>query len=294
MSTTIKVFIIFNLLLVLAFAWITMTLFATGENWKRRWNEDTSGLTAELKAADQKVANESALRVKAESLNSNLETQLADQQATIKKQENTITEKDKDIANKELSISKMQADIQGLTEDNRTLSSTLELTRTRNTELTHIAQVARAAAFQLNVKLAEVEDDFHNATTDLAQRDEDIAKLTKELNDDKARLAIVRERHPTVFKELYDETMGHKFLQGVVAAVKSNPQGQQDLVMLTIGKEEGIEEGMEFIIFRGNQYIVKARAERVLNDMVACRVIPDSWNSNGVQIQQGDLAQNRL
>jgi len=64
--------------------------------------------------------------------------------------------------------------------------------------------------------------------------------------------------------------------------------------MLTIGKEEGIEEGMEFIVFRGNQYVAKVRAERVINDMVACRVIPTSWNTNGVKIQQGDLAQNRL
>jgi hypothetical protein len=31
-----------------------------------------------------------------------------------------------------------------------------------------------------------------------------------------------------------------------------------------------------------------------MNDMVACRVIPESWNSNHLQIQQGDLAQNRL
>jgi hypothetical protein len=31
-----------------------------------------------------------------------------------------------------------------------------------------------------------------------------------------------------------------------------------------------------------------------LGDMIACRIIPDSWNTNGLQVQQGDLAQNRL
>jgi hypothetical protein len=64
--------------------------------------------------------------------------------------------------------------------------------------------------------------------------------------------------------------------------------------MLTIGKEEAVEEGVEFIIFRGNQYVVKVRAEKVLNDMVACRVIPESWNAKGVKVQINDLAQNRL
>ena len=84
------------------------------------------------------------------------------------------------------------------------------------------------------------------------------------------------------------------FLQAVVAAVRLNPQGKQDLVMLTIGKDAKIEEGVEFIIFRGNAYICRVRAEKVLNDMVACRVVGDSWNTNNLQIQQGDLAQNRL
>jgi chromosome segregation ATPase len=294
MNTTVKVFIIINLLLALAFCWIQMTLFATRENWKRRWHEDTTELAAELKAADQQVINQSAEKVKAQNLVKSLEVLSNDQQAKIKDLENTVTQRDKDIQLRSLEISQMKADIQGLMEENKTLSTTLESTRTRNTELTHIASVGRAAAFQLNVKLAEVEDDFHNATTELQKRYEDIAKLTKDLNDNKARLALVRERHPDVWSEIYDEKVSAKFLQGVVAAVRKNPQGQQDLVMLTVGKEAGIEEGMEFIVFRGNQYVVKVRAERVLNDMVACRVIPDSWNSNGVEIQQGDLAQNRL
>ena len=51
---------------------------------------------------------------------------------------------------------------------------------------------------------------------------------------------------------------------------------------------------MEFIVFRANQYVVKVRTERVINDMVACRVIPNTWNTAGAKIQQGDLAQNRF
>jgi hypothetical protein len=64
--------------------------------------------------------------------------------------------------------------------------------------------------------------------------------------------------------------------------------------MLTIGKGDKVEEGVEFIIYRGNSYIVKVRAEKLLGDMVACRVISDSWNETKLQIQQGDLASNRL
>src|SRR5260221_10670559 len=106
MSTTIKIFVIINLLMALAFTWIQMTLYATRENWKRRWHEDTMELSSDLKLATQKLAVESYRAVKAEGTVSNLETVVADAQATIKKQETTITEKDKDIQNKELTISK--------------------------------------------------------------------------------------------------------------------------------------------------------------------------------------------
>jgi septal ring factor EnvC (AmiA/AmiB activator) len=294
MSTTVKVFIVLNLLLALAFMFVQMTLYATRENWKRRWNDDTQALADEIKSYAQKVAEESYGRVKAESLGTSQSAQIVDQQAMIKKQENNLSEKDKTVQSLNLTISKNDEEIKALREQNQTLSNTLELTRQSNNEKTHIAQVARAVAFQLNVKLAEVEDDYNNVSTALAQREDDLAKLSKVNSQNKAQLAILKERYPKIAAEISDEKSAASFLQAVVAAVRNNPQGQQDLVMLTLGKGDKVEEGVEFIIFRGNSYIVRVRAEKVLGDMIACRIIPDSWNTNGLQVQQGDLAQNRL
>lgn len=294
MNTTLKVFIILVLVLSLFFMAIQMMLYATRENWKRRWDRDTTELSKDLKTTSDLLARESAAKVKAENAVANLEQQVSDLQGTTKKQEATISERDKSIANLELEISKLRADLTAHKEQIQTLSTQLEQTRTRNNELQHIASVARAVAFQLNVKLAEVEDDLHNSNTSLSKAQQDIAGLTKDLNDSKARLALVRDGHPEIYKEIMEPSGSHKFVQGVVAAVNTNPQGQQDLVMLTIGKDEGVEEGLEFIVFRQNQYIVKVRAEKVLNDMVACRVIPETWNAQGAAIKVNDLAQNRL
>lgn len=294
MSTTVKVFIVLNLLLALAFMFVQMTLYATRENWKRRWNDDTKFFAEEVKVAAQKIADESYAKVQAQALVTSQGAQIGDLQNVIKKQENEKSEKDKQIQSLNLTISKNDEEIKALREQNQTLSNTLELTRQSNNEKTHIAQVARAVAFQLNVKLAEVEDDYNNATTALAQREEELTKAKKVNNQQNAQLAILKDRYPKIAAEITDQNQSASFLQAVVAAVRNNPQGQQDLVMLTLGKGDKVEEGVEFIIFRGNSYIVRVRAEKVLGDMVACRVIPDSWNSNQLQIQQGDLAQNRL
>lgn len=294
MSTTVKIFIVINLLMAIAFMWITMTLFATRENWKRRWDQDTMNLTRELKAATQQVTQLSYDKVVAQQHVKMHEAQINELQSKVKELDQQITDQKAEVTKRDTQIAKLNEEIQALLEKNTTLSTTLDQVRQRNSELNQIAQVARAVAFQLNVKLAETEDDYNRATTELQKAREENEAQKKDIAAKEAKLAIIRERHPAIWKTVNDEQGAAKFIQGIVAAVRTNPQGQQDLVMLTVGKEETVEEGMEFIVYRGNQYVCKVRAERVLNDMVACRVIPETWNAQGVQIKQGDLAQNRL
>ena len=294
MSTTVKVFIVLNLLLALAFMFVQMTLYATRENRKRRWNEETTFFALENKALAQKAADESYAKIVSQALVTSQSSQMTDLGNTIKKQSLELAEKDKALQALSLTNSKNDEVINALREDTRTLATTLQLTRDSNNEKTHIAQVARAVAFQLNVKLAEVEDDYNNATTGLTQREEELTKAKKIISQMGAQLSIVKERYPKIYNEVADEKQSASFLNGVVAAVRLNPQGQQDLVMLTIGKGDKVEEGVEFIIYRGNTYIAKVRAVKLLNDMVACQVIAESWNDAKLQIQQGDLASNRL
>jgi chromosome segregation ATPase len=272
----------------------TMTQYATRENWKRRWDLDTKELKGELDSSNAALANYSKDKAKAENQVVNLNTQVTELQAKVKEQENHITDLNQTIQNKDLQLKKSETDYNALKEDFMAQSKSLEMVRQRNAELTHIAQVARAVAFNLNVKLAEVEDDLNNAQTELAQRNQDIDQLSKELKKNQAMMGLVRERYPKIWNEVNDQTASDRYLAAVVAAVRANPQGQQDLVMLTIGKEEKVDEGIEFIVYRNNQYIVTVRFERLMNDMIACRFIPLSWNTNNLHILQGDLATTRI
>jgi len=294
MSTTVKVFLVLILVMSLAVMYTTMVLYATRENWKRRWDLDTKELAAELNASNQNRADLSMHLTVANDQVVSLNTLIHDQQNKLKQQEDNITDLEQQNQNKDLSLKKAETDFNALRENFMAQSKSLEMVRTRNAELTHIAQVARAVAFNLNVKLAEVEDDLNNSQNELTQRAQDIDGLTKDLAHNKAMLGVLSQRYPKIWNELKDENASDRYLQAMVAAIRTNPQGQQDLVMLTIGKDSKVEEGIEFIVYRGNQYIVKVRAERVMEGMVACRVIPESWNTNNLQIMQGDQATNRL
>lgn len=294
MSNAVKIFILVNLLFALVLAAVSMRDYATRENWKRRWDQDTRELKGELDKSNQSLANYSKDKVRAENALADRERTITDLQASIKKQEDQLTLAEQEKQNFRADLKKAETNYGALNENYMAQSKSLELVRSRNAELTHIAQVARAVAFNLNVKLSEVEDDLNNAQSELTQRAQEIDTLTKSDNRGKAMLALLQKSHPPIYNELVDQKASTKFLQGVVAAVREGADGKQDIVMLTIGKDEKVEEGVEFIIYRGAEYVAKVRADRVMNDMVSCRVIQDSWNAKGLKIQQNDIASNRL
>lgn len=294
MSTTVKVFIVLILVMSLGFMYTVMVEYATRENWKRRWDQDTKELAAELREANQSRADLSMHLTKADNQVVNLNTQIEQDQAKIREQANENSDLKQQIQNKDLQLRKDETDYQALKDNFMAQSKSLEQVRQRNAELQHIAQVARAVAFNLNVKLEEVEDDLNGAQTELTQRAQNIDELTTKVRRYEAQMGLLRQHYPKIADEINDPTAADRYLRAVVAAIKPNPSGQQDLVILTIGKDDKVQEGTQFIIYRDNQYICKVRCERVLDKMAACRVVPDSWNTNNLQIELGDLATNRF
>lgn len=294
MSLALRIFIVLTLVMTLAFMFIQMTLFATRENWKRRWDSETKALATELKSSTQALTSESAGRVRAENQVAALQNDRVADQAKLKELEGQITERAAKIQNLDRDLAKAQTDFNALKEDYQTQSKSLDMVRQRNGELTNIASVARAVAFNLNVKLAEVEDDLNNLQTEHTRSLENLEKTISERKQADAFVSQVREKFPKVYEALADGQGTTAVLRATVAAVRPNNQGQQEFVMLSIGKEESVQEGQEFIIFRENKYICKVRVEKIMNDMAPARVIPSSWNTNGLTIQQGDQAANRL
>ncbi len=294
MSLAVKILVILNLVLAMVVAVVTMQDYATSENWKRRWDADSKALYEQLKDTKDQVTSLSFDKARGEALVMISGARISEREAKVKELETSLTEKSAEITRLSQELNQKSQEIAALREQNQSNAASLELARQNANEKTHIAQVARGAAFQLNVKLAEVEDELNNTKASLTQCEEKYNRLEKESNKDKALLAIVKERHPQIWARIADEKQSAVFLQGVVAAVQADPQGKQDLVVLTLGRNDKVEEGTEFIIHRGGKYIVRVRVEKVLTDMVSCRIIPDSWNKEGLDVKQGDSAQNRL
>jgi Ca-activated chloride channel family protein len=84
----------------------------------------------------------------------------------------------------------------------------------------------------------------------------------------------------------------------VVAATKDKKTGYDKLVMLSVGKQDGVKKGYEFILYRGTTYICTVVVQKVFDDSCVCSVIPESINrdKNGkpMDINQYDRASTEV
>lgn len=295
MNTITKIFIVLNMLIAVVAGGFVATMYAYSENYKRRWDRDTSELATDLKRLSDRLLEQSFLATDYKDKFNAQAQKTEDLQAKL-----TEMEQEKKVLSAQISSLQTEKSEQAViikTQQDRIdkLDEQLRVSNKRRDELNHIAQVARAVAFQLNVKLAEVEDDYNNAQAELTRRERTIYENEEELRKQSALLALVRRDFPDVHRIITTQVPPDaKPVNAVVAAVHPNPQGQQDLVALTVGRDDSVREGQEFSVYREGNYIVRVRIERVMADMAFGRILPDSWNAKSLLVQPGDMATNRL
>ena len=75
-------------------------------------------------------------------------------------------------------------------------------------------------------------------------------------------------------------------IDGQIVAVS----GQQGIVVLSVGSDDGVESGHVFAVFRGDTFIGKVRATKVTKDLSGARIL---YLDGSVSIQAGDSATTR-
>ncbi len=289
MNLAVKIFIVLNLVLCVVFAAVQMNTYATSENWKRRWDQDTKKNIDDRNDAIKLATDKGVEAERAKNRIVDLETLVGDKTAEIAKLGKDIATADGNIKGLNETVRRNETNFNALNDSYISQGQSLEKVRLRMSELNHIAQVSRAAAFQVNVKLAEVEDDLNNEVAKNTKLMEENDASKKKVNEQEAFIAFIRDNFPEQYKAATTTGHGAVPVNAVVTFIKTDPQGRQDTVILSIGQSQ-VQPGAELLIHRGSTFLVKVRVYAVNKDSATCRVIPDTWNSKQTAIQIGDLA----
>jgi hypothetical protein len=278
MSGLAKVFLVINLVLAIIFMGTSATLFSVRKDWKAQsvklQEEYAKKFEAQLAAVKKLGEN---LEVNANVISTQLaevvNLRTANQGLTDKLSQASreVEEKKTQIATKDATLAKQQTELTNLSTEVKSLASTLD--------------TAKKSADDANDKARKFNDRANVEVLRSQQLEEQVNALGKELaqlretaEQQKIRLAMFEKERGS----LPPGTEVAPMLNGKVVGVR------EDLVVVSLGKDEGVKPGMVFRVSRGNQYLGEIQVKTVYKDMSGAQIV---YLVQGAQIQEGDDAQ---
>ena len=282
MSGLAKFFVVLNLVLALFFLGVSATLFNTQENWKSAAEKsqaqnisilekqtqknqtyegkistlenDKNSLTSENRLFEQKISG-------LERENGDHRGDIAEQKTRNDDLDARIAQKDKHLEDKDTVIGRMEEEVQTLNSSyNTALEAKKNAERLRNRSLLDKEQLSQQLV-DANKELAALREDYDNQQL-----------LLTRIVDSGVRL-------PDIGVQVAPA------IDGVVVAV------EEGIVILSVGKDDGVEEGYEFTVYDGDVFLGKIQVTRVLDDMAGCKIL---FVENGMNISSGNKASTRL
>jgi hypothetical protein len=132
----------------------------------------------------------------------------------------------------------------------------------------------------------ELEIQLSNFQGDLTEKTNLLQRTQKELLESKQLLRAVKNRIGNEgFSTLVTETV--KPLDGYVTATSPSV----NIVMISIGSDDGVAVGHKFTVYRGDKYVGKVVVEKVFKDAAAARI---SSEMTVTSVLKGDKVSTRL
>jgi hypothetical protein len=282
MSPLAKVFVVVNFILGVTFFGSSATLFMTRVNWRAE-----------------------ALRYKKES-----EDKLIEVEKRYTSRGQTVVEQGKQLVH-------LNADFNSVSADKTALQTTLNGVQGQLATANLRIDTEVKEKTQLTSRLQDLEKKTTELTTSLetARKDAEDAKGAKEVavnemtrirldldksNDLYSKLLIehkaLQEKAETMLVQIeaakraginFDLVTDPPPINAVVQAVKADDK----LVVLSVGRDQKVQEGFKFTVYRGDHFVGKVQVIKVYEDLAGARIL---FTQEGEAIQVGDSAATQL
>ena len=287
MSALAKVFVVFVFMLSILFFGTSATLYLTREDWAKNYDEFKEEVTksvAELKARNSNLKGERDALEARLLLVSKDELQKA---GTIQTLRNELKGKDAQIV--DISVTRDEAiraktatdNVNAsLVSQNTTLTGQLNEAHDKRDDAIDAQKVANAEKFRMKRDLDATTQELHEAR---------VAHNTLSEKFDSLELA-----YGAVEKKL-----GKDGIEAILSGLVSPPidalvvelDSNLNLVVLSVGSQDEVKEGVEFTIYREDKFVGKVRVSKVYENLAGARVL---FTAEGSDIRQGDRATTRI
>lgn len=281
MSTLSKLFVVLIVVLALVLLGVNATLFAMRADFKHKWVEEVKyhHQTQMIKSAELADAG-SKLEARDQRI-----VQMTGQMTTLENEVGSartqLEEAKKEIAVKQTEIDKQVASLATLARQLEVQLASIDETMKKLDEQRTRANAAHAKAMTATQDLQYQRQEAERLSKDLGQLEstyQELARDRQRLQETIANLNAAGIRT--------DQIAPRKPLSGKVTAVAS----ELDLVVISIGRDAGVNEGDEFSLSRGSSFTGKIVIDRVDRAWASGRVMLKGKEAPAV----GDDASNNI
>jgi myosin heavy subunit len=277
-----KVFILLTLLLSGIFFTLALAINASHTNWRdvvtgpNGYEAQIKKMQAtinELKSAIEKAQNELATEQAARRIAlASLQTQLAEQQEVLKEKEKNLLELQATRRLNDDTLSRTSQDLERLTQENSEIKKLIDQTiQDRNDQ---------------RAKVISLTDEFNSLQSVYADAKAREEQLRDENTTLEARTSIMRATLTKAGLSEDPDDAPPDGVHGLILAI-----GRDNMVEVSLGRDDGMKVDHELEVFRGTQYLGKIRIIKIADDKSIGVILKDYRNG---LIQKGDKVAAKL
>ena len=276
MSGLAKVFLVINVVLTVIFLGTSATLFSVRKDWKNEFLTLQSDYKKRFENQGKDIAK-LAERVQVwTDLSSVQHTQIINLKAASDTLKRNLTQAETDLAAAKTEIASQKS-----------------LLEQRDGRLTKADEQIQSLASKLRDAVTAREEANARALAADAKANTDFLERTQQ----EELVAALRKEKETLLAESEQLRIENEILRkggptGVaVPEIPAKIMGVKNmLVVLSVGSDSQVRPGMEFMVYRGNQYLGDVKIQTVYKDMSGAEI---TYLVEGAEIREGDDAKTK-
>ncbi len=285
MSKLAQVFVVFIFILSIAFFGTSATLYKTRTDWRSAYNKLEASARTDLEKLAKKNDD---LRAQLESLDKSYTGVKANQDELG----NRLKQLHEDLKEEKARASTNASNAA------KSAEAALNLSRTLDHE--------KASYAQLQESMNKVKSDLDNALSARIKAGEERDSMVLDLEKSQQEQHALKGEHFKLSEEFENmqlvlnalkARLGEDVLARIgstapqIDAVVKEVDVKEKLVLLSAGKDQKVQLGFEFSVYRGGEFIGTVKVIKVYPDLCGAEVV---LTKDGAEIQKGDKASTQL
>jgi len=282
MGTVGKIFVVLNLFFALAFVAIAAALLAEKDDWKTRYeNErDIRRATESVAEADRNV-----LQAKLDDERRKVD-QLRESHLALMKDYENQREENKNLTETQ---TRLEEKLNRLEESYSSIDDRINDLQRNNERLNRLNLQLEQEKVDARERQRQAEEAYHDMLAALEESEKRLRDAGQQTQAMRRQIEDYKLRYEDMIRQGFpaSEIVPPRAIDGLVRAVSD----EVPLVMLSVGKDDGVEPGYTFTVYRGSEYVGKVQVSTVFADSASASILQEY---SKLQPREGDHVTTRI